>query len=459
MKKIISFLIIAITLISCDADDFLDIKPKGELIPETLEEYDLLLNTTDLQEENHFLYALDPFFVAPNLVAKTPVVQNMYQFKDFVFEANEEDTFWSNAYQNIFTINVVIDGLSAFEDSSEKNRILAEAKTQRAYYYFRLVNYYAKSYTESTATTDLGVPLVIVPDLEAMLPRATVQEVYDQMVEDLTFAAQYLPRTQNNRSRPTSISAYGLLSKVYLHMGANYANECIEAATKAIELNLTEHGGNDLYDYNNEGLVGDPLFNREITMVKRNISLSFIDNLAFPKQFSPEWAALFEPEDLRLNTLYQAIFFFAPSPYYISRTLLYGKGVIIPEIYLNRAEANFMLGNTDLVWDDLNYIREHRISTPSYVELSGPDVWETLRIERIKELSIYDQNFFDLKRWTASGIITDDYVRYEWNPFFGIKQDEVARLSPGDNNWSMAIPQSVILEFNPDLIQNPRDGQ
>ena len=61
MKKIISFLIIAITLISCDADDFLDIKPKGELIPETLEDYDLILNSTDIQIEDHFLFALDPF--------------------------------------------------------------------------------------------------------------------------------------------------------------------------------------------------------------------------------------------------------------------------------------------------------------------------------------------------------------------------------------------------------------
>ena len=342
---------------------------------------------------------------------------------------------------------------------AKKNRILAEAKTQRAYYYFRLVNYYAKSYTESTATTDLGVPLLVVPDLTVIPTRATVQEVYDQMIEDLTFAVQHLPRTQNNRSRPTNVSGYGLLSKVYLHMGANYANECVEAATRAIELNLAEHGGDDLYDYNNEGFVRTPLDNREITMVKRNVRTAFIDNLVNPKQFSPEWAALFEPGDLRLNTLYQAIFFFAPSPYYITRAQFYGKGVIIPEIYLNRAEANFMLGNTDLVWDDLNYIREHRISTASYVELSGPDVWDALRTERIKELSIYDQNFFDLKRWTASGIITDDYVRYEWSQFVGTKLEEVARLSPGDNNWSMAIPQSVILEFNPDLIQNPRDGQ
>ena len=455
MKKLVYFLIIIVSLTSCSEEDFLDIQPKGELIPESLEEYDLLLNSFELQNRFHFLYTLDPFFVAPDLESKSEQVQKSYQFKDFIFETDVNDSYWQQNYSAIFNVNIVIDEVTKLEDSSEKNRLLADAKTQRAYYYFNLINYYSKAYNESTASSDLGVIIYTTPDLETTFPRSSVQEVYDLMVEDLVFAIPFLQNRNANPVRSTKVSAYGLLSKVYLYMGSNYATKSVEAANNAISINLANNKGADLYDYNTE-LPPLPFDNKELILTKSNI-FGLFDFFLNPKQFSPAFGNLFETDDLRLKKLYSKGSIFSPSPFYRPKAAFYGKGITTPELYLNRAEANFMLGNNSDVWDDINYIRSHRIDAASYVALSGSNVWDVLRNERTIELAQFDQNFFDLKRWTATGVVTEDYVRHKWTGD-GTMLEEAHRLKPGDENWALAVPQDIIINYNSKLEQNPRDG-
>lgn len=71
--------------------------------------------------------------------------------------------------------------------ATTKNRIKAEALTLRAWAYSYLVQFYGKRYDASTTNTQLGVPLMLLPT-DANKPRATVQQVYQQINADLDAA-------------------------------------------------------------------------------------------------------------------------------------------------------------------------------------------------------------------------------------------------------------------------------
>ncbi|MEJ1729973.1 RagB/SusD family nutrient uptake outer membrane protein, partial [Escherichia coli] len=91
-----------------------------------------------------------------------------------------------------------------------------QALTLRALMYFDLVRLYGKPYNmEKTA---LGVPLALEPlDASAQPSRATVEQVYTQIVKDLTDGAPLLNKTKANGY----INYYAnkaILARVYLYM-------------------------------------------------------------------------------------------------------------------------------------------------------------------------------------------------------------------------------------------------
>ena len=97
-------------------------------------------------------------------------------------------------------------------DETLKNRLLAETHFLRALYYFSLVRLYG------------GVPLHTEPVEtveQARKPRASADEVYAVIIDDLKFAENYLPTTYPTADygRPTLGAAQTLLGKVYLTRG------------------------------------------------------------------------------------------------------------------------------------------------------------------------------------------------------------------------------------------------
>lgn len=106
----------------------------------------------------------------------------------------------------------------------------------RAFYYFNLVNLWGEPYNYNKKA--LGVPLKTTSAMEAMeLPRNTVEEVYNLILEDLNQAEsayEALPEgMQFRRDYRTSLPMVQLLkSRVFLYMenwkdAATYANKVI----------------------------------------------------------------------------------------------------------------------------------------------------------------------------------------------------------------------------------------
>jgi len=131
---------------------------------------------------------------------------------------------WWVAYKICFTCNQFIEKFSAGE-STFQDQLLGEAYFLRALMHFHMVTMCAKPYT-----VDPNAMGVIIRNSTTMTStkRATVDECYQFIVEDLTKAASLMTKRASANVGATGAGGYacketaqGLLSRVYLYMG-NY---------------------------------------------------------------------------------------------------------------------------------------------------------------------------------------------------------------------------------------------
>ena len=119
---------------------------------------------------------------------------------------------WRQLYTGISRANAAIDGIAAIQfDTTQKSRLIREAKFLRALFYFNLVRFWG------------DVPLVLhnpadASDLSKLkVNRSPVNDVYNQIIADLTDAQNLPPSyTGANLGRATGGAAKTLLLKIYL---------------------------------------------------------------------------------------------------------------------------------------------------------------------------------------------------------------------------------------------------
>ena len=120
----------------------------------------------------------------------------------------EGTTVWYDSYIGIRRCNEVIQNVPAINmDATTKAQLLAEARFNRAFFYYYLATYWG------------NVPIITETYKPTDLPTNTPQaQVYEFIENELTAAAPILPVTYDNANvgRATSGSAYALLGKAYL---------------------------------------------------------------------------------------------------------------------------------------------------------------------------------------------------------------------------------------------------
>ncbi|WP_310391843.1 RagB/SusD family nutrient uptake outer membrane protein [Hymenobacter sp.] len=122
-------------------------------------------------------------------------------------------TVWGRSYEVIARTNDIIANVqeSSF-DEPVKNNILGQAYFLRGMMYFNLVRLYG------------GVPLRTEPTTQenTNIPRATTEQVYQQIIADLNQAATLLPEPAGQAiDRPHKYAAPALLGKVYIALAGN----------------------------------------------------------------------------------------------------------------------------------------------------------------------------------------------------------------------------------------------
>lgn len=115
----------------------------------------------------------------------------------------------ANANQGILNIP------NAVGAQIDRDRLLGEVHALRGWAYFNLIQMYGKRYVAGVNNDQMGVPLVVVPTLVGQ-PRATVEEVYTLINDDLDKAIALLPSTQAYKSHPDKKVAKGLKARVAL---------------------------------------------------------------------------------------------------------------------------------------------------------------------------------------------------------------------------------------------------
>ncbi|MDR0891864.1 MAG: RagB/SusD family nutrient uptake outer membrane protein, partial [Mediterranea sp.] len=231
MKKITTLIIAAAasTLSACSG--FLDIEPQGKMTQDVFfseeEGAQEGINAiyAQLRQWNIIGYAWFAAMELPSDNSDTGSelsdgsVPRLNTVDFFNYDASESDIagWWTGNYNAIATCNVALDNLDVLSDETVRTRSIAQARFFRGFFYFNLVRAFG------------GVPLVTKvqnPD-EYDQPRATADEVYAQIIDDLTYAADNLPTRSewgtDQLGRVTKGTAEGLLAKVYLFRG-DYAN-------------------------------------------------------------------------------------------------------------------------------------------------------------------------------------------------------------------------------------------
>lgn len=159
-------------------------------------------------------------------------------FKPLLENNANVENIWNAAYNTIIAANTVLEKVDGAKYDSEdiKKQHIGEAKLIRALAYFYLSRIFGGYALNGEL---LGVPKVIqhvgAQDARKM-PRASLEEIYGLILEDLTFAKDNLPPSASgaNAGRFTSVSAQALLGKVYMFMAGYPLNKGTAYYTKAV---------------------------------------------------------------------------------------------------------------------------------------------------------------------------------------------------------------------------------
>ena len=346
---------------------------------------------------------------------------------------------YSQAYRVIFNANNIIAN-AGIVVAVDKAKVIAEAKFQRAMAYFELIKYFGeKPFFAGSATTLKGVPLITAPgptapqDPSYNLPRASVDDVYKQIILDFTDAETNLPATNGfYANKPSAALA---LARVYLQQdkfaeARDAANRCITVATAngfSLESNYEDA-------FNNDVNSSEDLFAMQVTdQAGTNSCFTFFSTDTYgARDGDIEVTSVhynkYSPTDSRRN-----LFFFEYGEWRCGKWRDVYKNVKVmrlAEAYLTRAECNNRMGTAvgATVDADLNRTRSRAGLAPAIV---GATLAQIVA-ERELELAFEGQGLWDAKRLRLN------IDGKPWN----------------DNKLTFPIPERE-RNINPALAQNP----
>lgn len=147
-----------------------------------------------------------------------------YRYEDNPSKNNIYYTWWI-AYKIIYAANANIAGMDENATGATAH-LLGENYFLRAFSHFNMVNLFALPY--SAGRDNPGIPLRIGMDYSSTT-RASVGAVYDAIVSDLKKAIEYMDKgTARGCEYASATAARLLLSRVYLSMGDEHLQDCID---------------------------------------------------------------------------------------------------------------------------------------------------------------------------------------------------------------------------------------
>lgn len=158
-----------------------------------------------------------------------------YQYKDVDNTKNKTYTWWM-AYKIIYAANSNISAidLNTSENKTLSNQLLGENYFFRAIAHFHMVTLFAMPYVCGRGNP--GIVLRLSMDYSET-HRSTVGECYDAIVADLKKAIEHMEKgaPRGDASYVSATAAKALLARVYLYMGDEHLQDCIDLCDELID--------------------------------------------------------------------------------------------------------------------------------------------------------------------------------------------------------------------------------
>jgi starch-binding outer membrane protein, SusD/RagB family len=495
MKKIIYIIIVLFTFsgIQYSCSDFLEEMPTDRYVVDNFYsgQSDAEAAVAAIYQQLYSIYGRLMFLVSDlpsddhknGLGMPNQFLQNL-EFLRHTTENTFVRQMWQNNYSGISRANTAIANIPRITmDENSKTWLIAEARFMRGLFYFNLVRFFG------------DVPLIMNLETidDAYTPRTPKAEVYQQIIDDLTFAGNNLPVSwpSSGTGRVTEGAAKILLGKVYLTMhdfpssvsilGDVISNEStygygLQEDFKANWNPETKYGNEHVFSVVYTGPPGAGNGAMQLQGPKYSIPNSF-EPLGLANSNEADIPTMdlytqFSDEDQRKDGTFRTEFIsLIDGSVHVSSIPIFVKywqeNLRIPtqaavDIFVLRysdallmyAEALNETGQTGDAHNYLNRVRERAFNSAdyNYIGLSQQDFREAVWQERRLEFAIEGHRWLDLVR-------TGRFVqRMKDHSVLEAQLAESNKVELGQNVGEhmvlMPIPQREI-DLNPELVQNP----
>lgn len=479
MRQSIAFFLVFAALVSCN--DILDIDAENSLSGDLLTDQESIQSALNGAYYNLFgindgsdggeLLGGD-FKLIPTLLTRQVNFEvswdetNAPGYEDFVRKSVLETNIrveanWRRGYETINIVNDILDNLSNVEDASARSRIEGEAMAIRGILYFEMVRLWAPQYQGNA--NDPAIPLIVSPirsvDDIGTPSKATVSAIYNQIETDLNTASTNLVSLGTNGNRISYYACQAYLAKVAMQKNEygdaiGYLNNVIggpyslegrsfdafnNASASDEDVLIVQQTASSNTGVNTSGLAAyfssfnD--FGSTFRIQPASLNSSFLANN--PRYSDADFRANIDSVASSAGEVDSLFYLDAVNTATISSAKFLRNTDAIPlvrlaEMHLSRAEAileqNFVgdpINATALA--DLNAIRTRSGLTALLDTLTAFEFYDSLVVERNRELLYEGVIFHDLKRQAANGLTV------------GITS---SNLDPLDDRFILPIPQS-----------------
>ncbi|WP_462253567.1 RagB/SusD family nutrient uptake outer membrane protein [Ekhidna sp.] len=387
-------------------------------------------------------------------------------YEDFVRKSVLETNIrveanWRRGYETINIVNDILANLDNIENNSARMQIEGEALAIRGILYFEMVRLWGPQFQGSA--NDLAIPLIVDPiqsvDDIGTPTKASVSAIYTQIESDLNAASTNLQSLGTNNNRISYFACQAYLAKAAMQRNDYSAAEGFLNNVIGGPFTLESRSFDAFNNPTNSG--------EEILVVEQNAASNTGTNTtglsAFfssfndfgstfriqPSSLNSSFLAnnpMFSDEDFRANidsvsssadNVDSLYYLDAVNTFTISSAKFLRNTDVIPlvrlaEMHLSRAEAileqNFTGDPIDATaLADVNAIRT-RAGLPALLDtLTAFEFYDSLIVERNRELLYEGVIFHDLKRQAANGL-----TAFITN----------SNLDPLDDRFILPIPQS-----------------
>lgn len=444
--------LVALAILStvlCGCSRFLDEKSDSNLAtPTTLEDNQALLDRLSDVLSNFAssgMASSDEFYLsdADFDALEYQEDKRLYTWqKDYVSTNQGIGNDWFYCYKAVYISNAVLHNLDTYHIPGAEN-VKGQALALRAIRYLDAAQIWCLVYNGMTASTDLGLPLRLDPDMNIPSVRSSVKQTYDQILKDLHEAVNLLPVKQVAATRPSKVTALGYLARTYLFMG-DY-EKALTYCLQALSLQ------NTLMDFN----TLNPSDSYPIKDTNPEVLLRATMRISGPVRFAVAKVPVNLYQSYSANDLRKSVYFrINPNGEIIFKGNYTGgstgkmTSVTVDELYLIAAESYAKANDITNSMKMLNDLLITRWKTGTFIPFTANSKEEALQLikeERQKELLFRGLRWADLKRYNrdGAGIMLTRTIK-----------GQTYTLPPNDLRYAIAIPEDIIKLTG--MPQNPR---